>query len=111
MVMATEANVGPRPHPMGDLASGGRCGGTPREVPTDGTPRKKRRLDRTKAVAAIKGGREAKTLREEADDASVDDDKVASGRRLPTMATRRGRKRQERPSHHGHNRRRCGQRQ
>ena len=35
--------------------------------------------DRTTAVAAIKGGREAKTLEEEADDAGVNDDEVASG--------------------------------
>jgi len=69
------------------------AGSTPREDPADGTPRKKARsgeaaVDRTKAVAAIKGGREAETLKEEADDAGVDDDDVASGgRRRPTMAT------------------------
>ena len=69
------------------------AGSTLREDPADGTPRKKARsgekaVDRTKAVAAIKGGREAKTLKEEADDAGVDDDEVASGgRHRPTMAT------------------------
>ena len=37
---------------------------------------------------AIKGWREVETLKEEADDAGVDDDEVASGgRRRPTMAT------------------------
>ena len=35
--------------------------------------------DRTTAVAAIKGGREAKTLEEEADDAGVNDNEVANG--------------------------------
>jgi hypothetical protein len=69
------------------------AGITPREDPMDGTPRNKARsgevaVDRTKAVAAIKGGREAETLKEEVDDAGVDDDEVASGgRRRPTMAT------------------------
>jgi hypothetical protein len=69
------------------------AGSTPREDPTDRTPRKKARsgeaaVDRTKAVAAIKGGREAETLKEEADDAGVNDDEVASGGcRRPTMAT------------------------
>ena len=68
-------------------------GGTPREEPADGTPHKKARsgeaaVDRTKAVAAIRGGREAETLEEEAEDAGVDDDEVASGgRRRPTTAT------------------------
>ena len=69
-------------------------GGTPREDPANGTPRKKARsgeaaVDRTKAVAAIKGGREAKTLEdEEADDAGVDDDEVTSGGpHRPTTAT------------------------
>ena len=74
-----------------DETTNGTAGGTPREDPADGTPRKKGRsgeaaVDRTKAVAAIKGGREAKTLEEEADDTSIDDDEVASGgRRRPTM--------------------------
>ena len=71
----------------------GIAGGTPREDPADGTPRKKARsgeaaVNRTKAVAAIKGGREAESLKEEADDAGIDDDKVTSGgRRRPTTAT------------------------
>ena len=62
------------------------AGSTPREDPADGTHRKKARsgeaaVDRTKAVAAIKGEREAETLEEEADDAGVDDDEDDRRRR------------------------------
>ena len=98
-----EAASGGDPHPTTTVAdaanvndnetTNGTAGSTPREDPTDGIPRKKARsgvaaVNRTKAVAAIKGGREAETLKEEVDDAGVDDDEVASGgRRRPTMAT------------------------
>ena len=95
------------------------AGSTPREDPADGTPRKKARsgeaaVDCTKAVAAIKGGREAETLKEEADDAGVDDDEVMSGgshdhHRRGRRRQRRGSKRQAPPSHHDHDRRRRGQ--
>jgi len=76
-----------------DEAKNGIVGGTPRENPADRTPCKKANsgeaaVDHTKAVAAIKGGREAETLEEGADDAGVDDGEIASGgRRRPTMAT------------------------
>jgi hypothetical protein len=41
-----------------------------------------------KAVAAIRGGREAETIEEEAEDASINDDEVASGgRHHPNRAT------------------------
>ncbi len=63
--------------------------------------------DRTTAVAAIKGGREAKTLEEEADNAGVNDDKVANGGGHDRC--RRGLSRQRRdpvrrapPSHDSH---------
>ena len=65
---------------------------TPRENPVDETPHKKARggeaaVDRTKSAAAIKGGREAEALEEEADDTGIGDDKVAiGGRRRPTTA-------------------------
>ena len=74
-------------------ATNGIAGGTPREDPSDGTPCKKVRsgeaaVYHTKTVAAIKDGHEAETLEEEADDAGVDDNEVASGgRRHPTTAT------------------------
>ena len=43
---------------------------------------------RIKAAATIKGGREAEALEEEADDAGIDDNEVASGRRCcPTTPT------------------------
>ncbi len=69
------------------------AGGTPRENPVDETPRKKVRggeaaVDRTKAAATIKGGREAEALEEEVDNTGIDDDEVASGgRRRPTTPT------------------------
>jgi len=67
--------------------------GTPRENLADETPHKKARggevaVDRTKPAAAIKGGREAEALEEEAEDAGIDNDEVASGgRRRPTTPT------------------------
>ena len=115
-------------------------GGTPREDPTDGTPRKKARsgkvaVDRTEAAGAIKGVREAEAI----DNDDVDES-TSVGCRRPTTPVpitqagrrrrgherqappshdrrRRGRRRRrgghERrapPSHHGHDRRRRGQR-
>ena len=45
-------------------------------------------VSRTKAAATIKGGHEADALEEEADDAGIDDNEVASGgRRRPTTPT------------------------
>jgi hypothetical protein len=76
-----------------DEATNGIAGGTPREDPADGTPRKKARSGEAaakcmKAVAAIRGGREAETIEEEAEDASINDDEVASGgRHHPNTAT------------------------
>ncbi len=60
------------------------AGGTPREDPADGTPRKKARsgeaaVDRTEAARAIKGIREAEAI----DDVDVDKG-TSGGRRRPT---------------------------
>ena len=62
------------------------AGSTPREDPADGTPRKKARsgeaaVDRTKAVPAIKGGREAETLKEDEWRAPLSHDRHRRGRR------------------------------
>jgi hypothetical protein len=83
----------PRAAKLNEVSKPEIAGGTPRENPVDETPCKKARgreaaIDRTKAAATIKGGREAEALEEEADDAGIDDDEVASGgRRRPTIPT------------------------